>query len=281
MRRHYATESEACESVENYICAWELLAALQDGPNEFKPVFDEAEIEDRDPTPGVKHVNVAPIRFKFSLGEANVHVSKGIFPQPPRNRMAFNRHVDLMFKRYVGYRAHREPLTGMANFCLTVLENSVQSTKKNPRYWQWLLHLAKCELRHRSDHKMSNQDVIILDTIKSLGQEDLHTLVDAITSGEVRIPPSIDRVLLKKGREHYRRSLSDHERKSLRFDLKKMIQSAKLDIKDKYSDAKDDYFEMNYGDASIKSSGPGNTITAVIVGGGLVIAGYLLSKSRD
>ena len=46
--------------------------------------------------------------------------------------MEFSRDVTLMFDRYVGYHARREHLTGMANFCLTVLENSVQA-KKNRR----------------------------------------------------------------------------------------------------------------------------------------------------
>ncbi len=129
MKRHYATQSEALESVEGYIHAWERLAALQYGPNEFKLVFDGAEIEDLDPTPGVVYASAKPIHVKVSMSEAVGHVSRGEFPRPPSTRMEFSPHVELMFDRYVRYRARREYLTAMANFCLTVLENSVQNDK--------------------------------------------------------------------------------------------------------------------------------------------------------
>ena len=132
MKKHYATKSEALESVEAYIRAWEHLAALQNGPNEFKLIFDGAEIEDRDPTPGVVYVSPKPLRINVSVGEPTIHVSRGAYPRPPSRRMEFSRDVALMFDRYVGYHARREHLTGMANFCLTVLENSVRA-KKNRR----------------------------------------------------------------------------------------------------------------------------------------------------
>lgn len=123
MKRHHVTTLEALEAVEGYIRAWEHLAALQYGPNEFKLVFDGAEIEDRDPTPGVVYV---PVHDRVSVNEqTTVHLSRGEYPQPPSTRMEFNSDVELMFDRYVRYRARREYLTGMANFCLTVLYNSV------------------------------------------------------------------------------------------------------------------------------------------------------------
>ena len=130
MKRHYATKSEALKAVEGYIRAWEHLAALQYGPNEFKLVFDGAEIEDRDPTPGVVHASAKPIHVKVSLGEATGHVSRGAYPRPPSTRMEFSPDVKLMFDRYVGYRARRGYLTDMANFCLTILEKSVQAKKE-------------------------------------------------------------------------------------------------------------------------------------------------------
>ena len=131
MKRHCATKSEALEAIEGYIRAWEHLAALQYGPNEFTLVFDGAEIEDRDPTPGVVYASARPIRVKASLGEATGHVSRGAYPRPPSTEMELSSNVKLMFDRYVGYRARREHLTGMVNFCLTVLEKSVQAKKKH------------------------------------------------------------------------------------------------------------------------------------------------------
>lgn len=129
MNRHYATQTEALESVEGYIRAWEHLAALENGPNEFKLVFDGAEIEDRDPTPGAVYASAKPAHFTFSVSEPSVHVSRGAYPRPPLTRMEFSPCVQLMFDRYVGYRARREYLPSMAGFCLTVLEKSVQSEK--------------------------------------------------------------------------------------------------------------------------------------------------------
>ena len=129
MKRHYATQSEALESVEGYIRAWEHLAALQYGPNEFKLIFDGAEIEDRDPTPGVVYASAKPIHVDATVSEPVGHVSRGEYPRPPSTRMEFSPDVELMFDRYVRYRARREYLTGMANFCLTVLYNSVPGEK--------------------------------------------------------------------------------------------------------------------------------------------------------
>ena len=128
MKRHYATKSEAIAAVEGYIRTWEHLATLQDGPNEFTLAFDGAEIEDLDPAPGVLYANPKPLHIKVSEG-VTVHVSKGAYPQPPSTRLEFSADVKLMLDRYVGYRAGREHLTGMANFCLTILVESVQAKK--------------------------------------------------------------------------------------------------------------------------------------------------------
>ena len=129
MKRLYATKSEALEAVEGYVRAWEHLAALQNGPNEFKLIFDGAEIEDRDPTPGVAYANPKPLRVVASLGEPTIHVSRGAYPRPPSRRMEFSRDVTLMFDRYVRYRSGRGYLADTAIFCLTILEKSVQAKK--------------------------------------------------------------------------------------------------------------------------------------------------------
>ena len=148
MNRHYATQSEAIEAIESYIRSWECLAALQNGPNEFKLVFVWAEIEDRAPMPGVVNVSVKPVRFNFSVGEPSIHVSRGAYPRPPSSKMEFSPEIKLMFDRYVGYRAHREPLTGMANFCLTVLVDTVQSGKD---------HLKAAASHFDIDYKVLNK----------------------------------------------------------------------------------------------------------------------------
>ena len=127
MNRHYATQSEAIESIQSYIRSWELHAALGNGPNEFKLVFDRPEIEDRDPTPGII---VSSHHERITISDSvSHHVSRGAYPRPPSRTMEFSPEIKLMLDRYVGYRAGREPLTSMANFCLTVLLDTVQSEK--------------------------------------------------------------------------------------------------------------------------------------------------------
>ena len=119
MNRHYATQSEAIESIQSYIRSWELHAALGNGPNEFRLVFDRPEIEDRDLTPGII---VSSHHERITVSDSvSHHVSRGAYPRPPSRKMEVSPEVKLMFDRYVGYRAGREPLTSMANFCLTVL----------------------------------------------------------------------------------------------------------------------------------------------------------------
>ena len=133
MKKHYATTSEALEAVADYIHAWEHLAALQYGPNEFKLVFDGAEIEDRDPTPGAIFASAKPVHYRISVREqVTAHLSRAEYPRPPPTRMEFSRDVKLMFDRYVAYRSRLGYLADMANFCLTVLEKSVRA-KKNRR----------------------------------------------------------------------------------------------------------------------------------------------------
>ncbi len=156
MKRHHATTSEALEAVEDYIRAWELLAALQYGPNEFKLVFDGAEIEDRDPTPGVVYV---PVHDRISVSDqVTVHLSRGEYPRPPSSRMEFSRDVTLMFDRYVGYRSHRGYLADTANFCLTILEKSVQrergkSLRKSAAKQYDIGYKVLQELGRLCDHK--------------------------------------------------------------------------------------------------------------------------------
>ena len=53
LKDHYAEESVARESIEEYIHVWEFDACLNNGPGSFKLRFDESEIEDRNPTPSV------------------------------------------------------------------------------------------------------------------------------------------------------------------------------------------------------------------------------------
>ena len=68
LKDHYAEESAARESIEEYIRVWEFDACLNKGPGSFKLRFDESEIEDRNPTPGVVCISAA---LAIRVGSSN------------------------------------------------------------------------------------------------------------------------------------------------------------------------------------------------------------------
>ena len=57
------------------------------------------------------------------------------FPEPPPAAVRRSPDVDSMFQRYLGYLGDREPLPGMANFCLTVLAHMAGSYQDAPAYF--------------------------------------------------------------------------------------------------------------------------------------------------
>lgn len=134
LKNHYAEESAARESVEEYIRVWEFDACLNNGPDSFKLRFDKAEIEDRNPTPGEVSLHFsttlpAPI-FSFTLTRR-----LPVYPSPPSG-LAINPDVQTMYDRYMNYRQGHEPLSSMAYFCLTVLENSAGGRKASAQKYQ-------------------------------------------------------------------------------------------------------------------------------------------------
>lgn len=122
-KEHYATQDAARKAIEDYIRAWEFSAGLRGGPNYFKLKFDQPKIEDRNPTPGVAMVSARPIGVKVTLEKAIGVASPPCYPPPPSGIM-LTPDVDTMYCRYMGYLQKREPLAGMAYFCLTILELS-------------------------------------------------------------------------------------------------------------------------------------------------------------
>ena len=124
MNDHFATEQKARDAVEDFIQGWKLDAALARGSGAFKLRFDNADIVDRNPTPGAIHARPHPIRVTVSLGQPQVTVSPRDFPELPSTRLTPSPDAESMFFRYAGYREGREPLATMAHFCLDVLRAS-------------------------------------------------------------------------------------------------------------------------------------------------------------
>lgn len=126
-KKDYATESEARESIKEYIRVWELDAGLRHGPDYFKLKFDRSKIEDRNPTPGEMEVSAT-----FTSGNPewtiNVIVAPPEYPLPPSG-LSIDPDVQTMYERYMNYRRGYEPLPSMAYFCLTILEYIAKTRK--------------------------------------------------------------------------------------------------------------------------------------------------------
>ena len=131
-KEHLATEDDARKAIEDYIRVWEFDAGLRMGPNSFKLKFDRAQIEDRNPTPGVVDVS-----FHFRAGLPKVTVTATVSPPcypPPPSALKLTPNVRTMYERYMGYLQGREPLATMAYFCLTVLQGPKRKRYAARRY---------------------------------------------------------------------------------------------------------------------------------------------------
>ena len=124
---HYATEKDARKAVEDYIQNWEFDACLEGGDDCFKLEFIKAIRVDRRPTRGVITVDADSLRGIGSLSEARGIVGHRKFPSPPSGVNFNDPDVQTMYRRYMDYHQGNEKLPGMANFCLTLLENMAGS----------------------------------------------------------------------------------------------------------------------------------------------------------
>ena len=116
LKDHYAEESAARESIEEYIRVWEFDACLNNGPDSFKLRFDKAEVEDRNPTPGEVSIHAS---FTFGIPTFSVSLTRRLptYPSPPLG-LAIDPDVQTMHDRYMNYRRGHESLLSMAFFCL-------------------------------------------------------------------------------------------------------------------------------------------------------------------
>jgi hypothetical protein len=106
MKGNFETAEAAREEVEPFIRSCEFAAALENGPGEFELLFKNAQIEDRNPTPGTVHVSSGDIVL---IGiSASVVVGRGRYPDPPEG-IAVDADVESMLARYSRYRQVRTP----------------------------------------------------------------------------------------------------------------------------------------------------------------------------
>lgn len=121
MKKHFGNVEAAREMVAPFIRAWEVTAALDEGPGHFELIFKNGDIEDRKPTPGI--VNVVRVETILMAESVSIVLGKGHYPEPPSG-IVVNADVEAMLSRYTKFRQDRETLAGMAYFCLTVLVES-------------------------------------------------------------------------------------------------------------------------------------------------------------
>jgi hypothetical protein len=125
MIEHHATEESARARVDPFLRAWEIEDAITVGRPQLSFRFERAELVDRNPSPpefgASKTVKVSTLATARALGGLPTVTASRPFPKPPTG-FAVSPDVETLFQRWLQYLSGGEPLPGMANFCLTVLQ---------------------------------------------------------------------------------------------------------------------------------------------------------------
>ena len=128
-KKDYTTEEEARSAVEGLVRRWEFEMALHGGSPAFKLIYARVDIVDRNPPPlppGV--VRAGPVAFHFRVSQPSVRVTKMLAEYPALPSVQAlepdDPNASFMLSRLDLYRQGREPVAGVANLCLTVLEYS-------------------------------------------------------------------------------------------------------------------------------------------------------------
>lgn len=129
LKEHYATESEARKSIDEYIRVWEFDAGLKHGYDYFELKFDRAKIVDRNPTPGERDLSATITLGNLEIS-ATLTVAPLEYPSPPSG-LSIDADIQTMYDRYMNHRRGHEPLPSMAYFCFTTLKN-IETTQKLP-----------------------------------------------------------------------------------------------------------------------------------------------------
>jgi hypothetical protein len=121
---HFANDDHARQAIEPFLRAWEIETDLNSNVGMIRFKFDRAEVIDRDPPPpGTSQVIEAKAGEMITLGEGvSFHLTCSKYPQPP---IAFRTtpEVEIGYRRWIAFRAGKEPLQSMAYFVLTLLES--------------------------------------------------------------------------------------------------------------------------------------------------------------
>ncbi|MGO9600985.1 MAG: hypothetical protein ACLP7Q_23635 [Isosphaeraceae bacterium] len=127
MKEHHPTEQSARARTGEWLQAWEIDSELRYGSGYVRFGFERSDVIDRDPPPptGDQTIQVTALESAGCLGLATVHVTREDYPSPP-NAFKASDDVRTMWNRYQRYKQGKELLLSMANFCLSVFEDSTR-----------------------------------------------------------------------------------------------------------------------------------------------------------
>ena len=129
---HFSNANEACSALDPFLRAWEIETDLNSTIGTIRFTYSSSEIIDRDPPPPGSPVTcaltgVAALTFAGSL--ATLHITRSEYPPPPK-AFSITPNVQLVYRRWLGYRAGNEPLLAMAYFVLTMIKSAAGNDQK-------------------------------------------------------------------------------------------------------------------------------------------------------
>ncbi len=134
MKEHFPTQESAQAALKEYIANWEFCIRLKRGPDSFRLELECADIINRAPSPGTRHIGSGE---KLKLTDSLQITTRPTYPSPPSD-MDFDPDDDkvkIMFHRYMISRQQPETLTAMAYFCRTMLELPTTKRKEAAKHY--------------------------------------------------------------------------------------------------------------------------------------------------
>lgn len=130
IREHYPAVEEARRVVEGFLSSWEIKTALELGRDEMRFQFEDSHVIDRNPPPpgSPKNIQLSGTVVMTSNTSAILHVTRRKYPDPP-TVFTVTPDVETLWQRYNNYLDGKEPLSSMAYFCLTVVQNKADGRK--------------------------------------------------------------------------------------------------------------------------------------------------------
>ena len=128
---HFSDEDNARQAIEPFLRAWEIEADLISNVGMIRFKFIRTELIDLNPPPpGVSHsLHLKGVSAVASVSVASVHLTCSKYPKPPK-AFRTTSEVEMAYRRWINFRAGKEPLQSMAYFVLTLLESSVDNRRQ-------------------------------------------------------------------------------------------------------------------------------------------------------